>query len=224
MRSIAWAAPYFTQPVFQLNSDFTQTYLQFYSARITSHCARGRGWSHHFYAAGNQADNNSNNTGDQIYTTQVSIPPAPPATGLPLASSLLLFNLYTSSAANPRSQNTRVNITNTSQDRSVAVRFFMVDGSDGSAATESLCLAPNQTFTFQASDLDPGVTGYLIAVAVDAAGCPINFNSLSRWARSPARSTTTWDKHSGFRRRPADARSSLDCRTIFRSRRRGSKT
>lgn len=131
-----------------------------------------------FYAAGNQADNNSNNTGDQIYTTQVSISPAAPVTGLPLASSLLFFNLYTSSAVNSRSQNTRVSVTNTDQERGVAVRFFMVDGSDGSVDTEFLCLAPNQTVTFLASDVDPGVTGYLIAVAVDAAGCPINFNSL----------------------------------------------
>jgi len=131
-----------------------------------------------FYAAGNQADNNSNNTGDQIYTSQISIPPAPPVTAPPLASSLLFFNFYTSSAVNPRSQNTRVNITNTNEERGVTVRFFMVEGSDGSAINEFLCLAPNQTATFLASDVDPGVTGYLIAVAVDAAGCPIKFNSL----------------------------------------------
>jgi len=55
-----------------------------------------------FYAAGNQADNNGSNTEDQIYTTQVTISPTAPVTGLPLASSLLLFNLYTASAANPR--------------------------------------------------------------------------------------------------------------------------
>lgn len=42
-----------------------------------------------------------------------------------------------------------------------------------------LCLTPNQTSSFLASDLDPGTTGYLIAVAVDCVtGCPVNFNCL----------------------------------------------
>ncbi|HMY72745.1 MAG TPA: hypothetical protein PLQ88_13075, partial [Blastocatellia bacterium] len=38
---------------------------------------------------------------------------------------------------------------------------------------------PNQTATFLASDLDPDVSGYLVAIAVDErTGCPINFNFL----------------------------------------------
>jgi hypothetical protein len=42
-----------------------------------------------------------------------------------------------------------------------------------------LCLTPNQTATLLASDIDPGVTGYAVAVAVNGAtGCPINFNHL----------------------------------------------
>ena len=131
-----------------------------------------------FYAAGNQADNNDNNTGDQIYTTQVVVTSTQPAQESPLASSLLLFNLYTSSGANPGRQNTRFSLTNIDSERPVSVRLFMVDGTDGSATTDLICLAPKQTSAFLASDIDPGVTGYLIAVAVDGNGCPIKFNSL----------------------------------------------
>ncbi len=131
-----------------------------------------------FYAAGNQADNNGNNSGDQIYTTQVSVAPRRQAQESPMAGSLLFFNLYTSSAANPNLRNTRISVTNTDQERPVAAQLFLVDGAGGSSTAVSLCLAPNQTSTFLASDIDPGVTGYLIAVAVDENGCPINFNSL----------------------------------------------
>ena len=46
-------------------------------------------------------------------------------------------------------------------------------------ADSYLCLTANQTASFLASDLDPGTTGYLVAVAVDCVlGCPINFNCL----------------------------------------------
>jgi hypothetical protein len=39
-------------------------------------------------------------------------------------------------------------------------------------------LTANQTTCFQMSDLDPGTTGYAVAVAVGPDGCPINFNCL----------------------------------------------
>jgi hypothetical protein len=42
-----------------------------------------------------------------------------------------------------------------------------------------ICLTPNQTTTFLASDFDPGATGYIVAVAVDRnTGLPIAFNCL----------------------------------------------
>lgn len=41
-----------------------------------------------------------------------------------------------------------------------------------------MTLTPSQTATFRASDVDPGVTGYLIALAVDANGCPTINNYL----------------------------------------------
>ena len=92
---------------------------------------------------------------------------------------MLIFNLYTSSMASPFSENTRINLTNTDQTRPVAVHLFFIDGSTCSIANRYICLTPNQTMSFLLSDIDPGTTGYLVAVATDiATGCPINFNHL----------------------------------------------
>jgi hypothetical protein len=135
-----------------------------------------------FYAAGNQADGNDNSNGDQIYTTQATIRARPPRARLPYGASLLFFNLYTSGATNQHgrhARNTRIHLANTDEQRGVRLRLFLVNGADGSAVDEFVSLRPQQQIDFLASDLDPGVTGYLIAVAVDAAtGCPIPFNAL----------------------------------------------
>ncbi|HMZ19967.1 MAG TPA: DUF11 domain-containing protein [Blastocatellia bacterium] len=92
--------------------------------------------------------------------------------------SLLIFPIYTSDAANPSSQNTRLNFTNIHAALPAYLHLFFVDGTSCSVADNFLCLTPNQTTSFQISDLDPGVTGYIIAVAVDKNGCPANFNYL----------------------------------------------
>lgn len=92
--------------------------------------------------------------------------------------SVLIYNVYTSSS-NPVQQNTRISLTNTDSARGIAVHLFFVDGSSCSVADSILCLTPNQTTSFLASDLDPGSTGYIVAVAVDATGCPTNFNFLA---------------------------------------------
>jgi hypothetical protein len=48
-----------------------------------------------------------------------------------------------------------------------------------SVADRFMCLTANQTSTFNAYDEDPGIQGYLIAVAVDGVnGCPMSFNFL----------------------------------------------
>jgi len=91
--------------------------------------------------------------------------------------SVLIFNVYTSSS-NPIQQNTRVAITNTNQTLPAFVHLFLVDGTSCSVADSILCLTANQTTTFLASDLDPGTTGYIVAVAIDSNGCPTNFNYL----------------------------------------------
>lgn len=103
------------------------------------------------------------------------------------AGSILLFAFYISDASDPNSTNTRINITNTNPTRGVSLHLFFVDGATCSVADAFLCLTANQTHSFLMSDVDPGTSGYLMAVAVDGpaglagggnTGCPISFNFL----------------------------------------------
>jgi hypothetical protein len=95
------------------------------------------------------------------------------------AGSLLVFNIYTSSIVNQGAENARLSITNTNAQANVAVHLFFVDGNTCSVADAFICLTKTQTATFLASDIDPGVTGYVVAVAVDGTtGCPRGFNYL----------------------------------------------
>jgi len=101
--------------------------------------------------------------------------------------SLLFFNYYTSSSCCPSQENTRINLTNTHQSANVMVNLFFVDGTTCSVADSFLPLVRNQTSTFVLSDIDPGVMGYLVAVAVEGpngftggtnSGRPLSFNWL----------------------------------------------
>jgi hypothetical protein len=94
------------------------------------------------------------------------------------AGSVLVYNLCTSSATGAGAQNTRIDLTNTHTALPARVHLFFVDGSSCSVADSYLCLTPNQTTSFLTSDVDPGTTGYIVAVAVDAQGCPLDFNFL----------------------------------------------
>lgn len=94
------------------------------------------------------------------------------------AGSVLIYNVYISSIANPGTENTRINITNTNDSEDVFVHFFFVDGSNCSVADSYVCLTKSQTMTFNMSDTDPGVMGYVVAVATFANGCPRAFNWL----------------------------------------------
>jgi len=94
-----------------------------------------------------------------------------------IAGSVLFYNIYTSSVNSAR-QDTRLTLTNTHPLTSVFVHLFFVDGQSCTVADRYVSLTANQTTSFLASDLDPEVTGYMVAVATDATGCPINFNYL----------------------------------------------
>lgn len=94
-----------------------------------------------------------------------------------IAGSVLLYNIYTSSVNSAR-QDTRLTLTNTHPLTSVYVHLFFVDGQSCTVADRYVTLTANQTTSFLASDLDPEVTGYMVAVATDETGCPINFNYL----------------------------------------------
>ena len=94
------------------------------------------------------------------------------------AGSLLIYNVYTSGATSGNTENTRINITNTSVTSAAFVHLYFVSAGCG-IADSYLCLTATQTASFLTSDVDPGVKGYLVAVAVDGVlGCPVAFNWL----------------------------------------------
>ena len=94
------------------------------------------------------------------------------------AGSILIYNLYTSSSTLP-AQNSRISATNTSGTSAAFVHMFMIDGATCSVADSFTCLTAQQTTTFLASEMDPGITGFIIMISVDGIlGCPNNFNFL----------------------------------------------
>ncbi len=92
--------------------------------------------------------------------------------------SVLIYNLYSSDAQGGAASNTRINITNTNASAGTAVHLFFVDGTSCSVADSYICLTPNQTASFLASDIDPGTVGYLLAIATDRDGIPTAFDYL----------------------------------------------
>ncbi len=112
---------------------------------------------------------------------------ADPGVDLPVTSeagdqkvgSVLIFPFYSSSATSPSQHNTRISITNQSTTATVSLHIFLVDGPSGSAGDRFLCLTPNQTAVFLTSNVDPGIRGFMIAIAVDQSGAPIQHNHLS---------------------------------------------
>ena len=94
--------------------------------------------------------------------------------------SVLLYSYYTSALGNAGVENTQIRLTNTHETQDVTVRLYFVDAQTASVLSLFVCLPPTQSFNFLMSETDPGVTGYIIAVAVNkATGCPTNFNYLA---------------------------------------------
>lgn len=106
--------------------------------------------------------------------------------------SVLFFNRFTSNASNPLREDTQINLTNTNPASITFVRLFFISGSTCEVTALTLCLAAQQTLGVLMSDLDPGVKGYVVAVAVDSAGRPTQFNWLIGQAllRQPATTGT----------------------------------
>ncbi|MGH9802414.1 MAG: hypothetical protein ACRD82_18775, partial [Blastocatellia bacterium] len=96
------------------------------------------------------------------------------------AGSLLVYNIYTSGATSGNAENTRINITNTNSAlgaNAFVHLYFVAEGC--SVADSYICLTPNQTASFLTSDVDPGIRGYIVAIAVSGVtGCPVSFNFL----------------------------------------------
>jgi hypothetical protein len=93
--------------------------------------------------------------------------------------SVLFFNFYTSDPTNTAQVDTFINLTNVNPTQDVALHLFFVDSVTCNIADAFLCLTRNQTATFRASDIDPGVAGYIVVVAVDTVGRPASFNYLA---------------------------------------------
>jgi len=91
--------------------------------------------------------------------------------------SVLFFNRYMSNPAGGVMGDTQINITNTDPDEGVSVQLFFVDAFTGAIADFGLMLAPNQTVKFLTSEFDPGISGYIVAVATDGSRAT-QFNSL----------------------------------------------
>jgi hypothetical protein len=90
--------------------------------------------------------------------------------------SVLFFPKYTSDTANPSNVNTLISLTNVNPRDAVTLRLFFVR--DCQIHSMFLNLAGNQTRTLLASSEDPGKTGYLIVMPVNAFGVPTQFNWL----------------------------------------------
>jgi hypothetical protein len=105
------------------------------------------------------------------------VPPSEAAHGS--KGSILVFNLYSSISLSPDSENTRITISNLHLTQRATLHLFFVDKS-GSSADTFVCIGAASSTTFLASHVDPGVRGYMIAIAVDAAtGSPMSFNYLT---------------------------------------------
>ncbi|HEX4946308.1 MAG TPA: choice-of-anchor Q domain-containing protein [Blastocatellia bacterium] len=93
------------------------------------------------------------------------------------AGSVLVFPYYTSTVGGV--SDTRMTISNIGTGTGLTfVHLFLIDGASCQQSDLFLCLTPNASFSFKASDYDPGNTGYVLAVAVNAQGVPIQNNVL----------------------------------------------
>ncbi|HEX4946191.1 MAG TPA: endonuclease/exonuclease/phosphatase family protein [Blastocatellia bacterium] len=91
------------------------------------------------------------------------------------AGSVLVFPYYTSRLADRR--DTLLTISNIGS-QFANVHIFFMEGASCSPADMFLCLTPNASFSMKASEYTPEETGYVIAVAVNAEGIPVQNNSL----------------------------------------------
>lgn len=109
-----------------------------------------------------------------------TVPPSDTGFSDQKAGSVLVYTVYTSSATALGEQNTRINITNNSTASAAFIHLYYIVGATGNVGDAFICLTATQTASFLASDIDPGTTGYLVAVVVDGVnGCPMSFNSLT---------------------------------------------
>ena len=98
-----------------------------------------------------------------------------PAVSAQKPGSLLVFPYYTSKAA--LKTDTRFTLSNVGAQQAF-VHLFFIDGASCQPADQFLCLTPNASFAGKVSETDPEATGWILAVAVNAQGRPIQYNGL----------------------------------------------
>lgn len=91
------------------------------------------------------------------------------------AGSVLVFPYYTSSLSSPKETN--LSLSNVGDTEAIAHLFF-IDGANCNHADFFVCLTPNAKITFNASEYDPETTGWVMAVAVNRDGVPVQNNVL----------------------------------------------
>ena len=111
----------------------------------------------------------------------ITCQPVQAVTNLPSdqkAGSFLVFPYYTSRSVDSR--DTRLSLSNVSSTTRAFVHLFFIDGNSCNPADLFVCLTPNATFSFKASEYDPENSGFIYAVVVNQAnGIPIQNNVLS---------------------------------------------
>ncbi len=125
-----------------------------------------------------QTSNGNNAAPTSATLTVIPLPLLPPAPTGPSGSkpgSVLVFPYYTSSGAGKK--DTRLTISNIG-DTNVIVHVFLIDGATCQPSDFFLCLTPHASFSFKASEVDPEMTGSVLAVAVDQNGNPVQNNVL----------------------------------------------
>jgi hypothetical protein len=108
-----------------------------------------------------------------------------PAVSDQKAGSLLVFPYYNSASDGSFSKaDTLITISNVCNGAATSagvpnysyLHLFFINGQNCSPADTFVCLTPNGSVQLKASDYDPTITGYLIAVAVNSSGAPIENN------------------------------------------------
>ena len=95
------------------------------------------------------------------------------------AGSILVYNFYNTDNTRTDTE-TQISLSNTHPSQNISVRLYFISQSSCAAKDATICLAAGQTRTFRASDYDPRGSGYIVAVAMDAAtGLPVSHNFLT---------------------------------------------
>jgi hypothetical protein len=100
-----------------------------------------------------------------------------PTVGAQKSGSVLVYPLYVYDVNNPKQTWTEITLTNTHRTENVMVHLHYVDGTTGNV-TDRFVNQPLGTTNLSYPDVNPGARGYIIAIAVNNNGVPINFNYL----------------------------------------------